>query len=71
MEKRLKNLSTRTDAFLQGLVDEHRCKEEESNTMIDHLLSLQNSQPEYYTNQIIKGLILVSAVSTPSLLFKN
>jgi len=47
------------------------CKEEESNTMIDHLLSLQNSQPEYYTNQIIKGLILVSAVNTPSLLFKN
>ncbi|KAF3964792.1 hypothetical protein CMV_010955 [Castanea mollissima] len=27
--------------------------------MIDHLLSLQESQPEYYTDQIIKGLILV------------
>nr|XP_023905480.1 cytochrome P450 81E8-like [Quercus suber] len=59
LEKRLKNLSKRTDAFLQGLIDEHRRKEEEDNTMIDHMLSLQKSQPEYYTDQIIKGLILV------------
>ncbi|WRX15096.1 Cytochrome P450 - like 10 [Theobroma cacao] len=28
------------------------------NTMIDHLLSLQESQPNYYTDQIIEGLIL-------------
>ncbi|KAK9987350.1 hypothetical protein SO802_032301 [Lithocarpus litseifolius] len=69
VQKRLKNLSMTTDAFLQGLVDEHRRKEEESSTMIDHLLSLHNSQLEYYTDQIIKGLILVSAVSTPSPLF--
>ncbi|KAK7822826.1 cytochrome p450 81e8 [Quercus suber] len=59
LEKRLKNLSKRTDAFLQGLIDEHRRKEEEDNTMIDHMLSLQKSQPEYYTDQIIKGLILI------------
>ncbi|KAI6695171.1 hypothetical protein NL676_022881 [Syzygium grande] len=32
---------------------------ESKNTMLDHLLSLQESQPEYYTDQIIKGLILV------------
>uniref|UniRef100_A0A2N9FSA9 Cytochrome P450 n=1 Tax=Fagus sylvatica TaxID=28930 RepID=A0A2N9FSA9_FAGSY len=59
LEKKLKNLSKRSDAFLQGLIDEHRRKEEEGNTMIDHLLSLQKSQPEYYTDQIIKGLIMV------------
>uniref|UniRef100_A0A2N9HZ26 Cytochrome P450 n=1 Tax=Fagus sylvatica TaxID=28930 RepID=A0A2N9HZ26_FAGSY len=36
-----------------------RSKDEEENTMIDHMLSLQKSQPEYYSDQIIKGLILV------------
>ena len=59
LEKRLMKLANRADAFLQGLIDEKRSKEEKMNTMIDHLLSLQKSQPEYYTDQIIKGLILV------------
>jgi hypothetical protein len=31
--------------------------------MIDQMLSLQKSQPEYYTDQIIKGLIQVSALN--------
>lgn len=71
LEKRLKNLSKRTDAFLQGLIDEHRRKEE-GNTINDHMLSLQKPQPEYYTDQIVKGLILVSAVnSSSSLLSKS
>ncbi|KAK1587079.1 hypothetical protein Q3G72_009297 [Acer saccharum] len=59
---KLVNLSKRIDEFLQGLIDEHRIKKaglESTNTMIDHLLSLQESQPEYYTDQIIKGLIMV------------
>ncbi|CAL9002224.1 unnamed protein product [Prunus brigantina] len=58
-EKKLKTLAKRTDAFLQGLIDEHRRKGKNGTTMIDHLLSLQESQPEYYNDQIIKGLILV------------
>ncbi|GLU13491.1 hypothetical protein SLE2022_301240 [Rubroshorea leprosula] len=61
-EKRITRLSKRTDIFLQGLIDEHRSKTEgpeSTNTMIDHLLSLQEAQPEYYTDQIIKGLVLV------------
>ncbi|KAK2657562.1 hypothetical protein Ddye_010614 [Dipteronia dyeriana] len=56
------SLSKRIDEFLQGLIDEHRNKQaglESTDNMIDHLLSLQESQPEYYTDQIIKGLILV------------
>ena len=53
LEKKLKSLSKRMDEFLQALIDE----EEEGNTMIDHMLSLQKSQPEYYTDQIIKWLI--------------
>jgi isoflavone 2'-hydroxylase len=59
LEKRLMGLAKRTDAFLQGLIDEKKCKED-GNTMIHHLLSLQKSQPDYYTDEIIKGLILVS-----------
>ncbi|XP_028769496.1 cytochrome P450 81E8-like [Neltuma alba] len=59
LEKKLKGLAKRADGFSQGLIDEHRRAKQRANTMIDHLLSLQESQPEYYTDQIIKGLILV------------
>ncbi|CAK8578243.1 unnamed protein product [Lathyrus sativus] len=58
LEKRLKKISSKTDAFLRGLIQEHRNKNQHTNTMIDHLLSLQESQSEYYTDQIIKGLAL-------------
>ncbi|KAL5790976.1 hypothetical protein ACOSQ2_005864 [Xanthoceras sorbifolium] len=60
--KKVISLSKRTDEFLQGLIDEHRSKKvslESTNTMIDHMLSLQESQPEDYADQIIKGLILI------------
>lgn len=59
-------LGERTDRFLQGLVDEGRRKRTEQNsvdTMIDHLLSLQESEPDYYTDQVIKGLMLVSPLA--------
>ncbi|XP_075638819.1 cytochrome P450 81Q32-like [Castanea sativa] len=60
LEKSLTRLAKRTDSFWQALIDEKRSKEDQKgNTMIDHLLSLQKSQPEYYTDQIIKGLIMV------------
>ncbi|XP_027346847.1 isoflavone 2'-hydroxylase [Abrus precatorius] len=61
LKKRLMNISDKTDAFLRALIQEHRNKKQvkqNTNTMIDHLLSLQDSQPEYYTDQIIKGLAL-------------
>ena len=32
------------------------------NSMIDHLLSLQKTEPEYYTDDIIKGLVLVRKI---------
>lgn len=69
-KKRILRFSRTTDAFLQGLIDEHRTKKpgsESTNTMIDHMLALQESQPEYYTDQIIKGLILVSQTLTRSI----
>ena len=71
LEKKLKSLSKRMDEFLQALIDEQRRKEEEGNTMIDHMLSLQKSQPDYYTDQIIKGLILVSALNSASSLIEK
>ncbi|CAH2076248.1 unnamed protein product [Thlaspi arvense] len=54
-ETRVKKLAGRLDEFLQGLVDEKRGAKERGNTMVDHLLSLQESQPDYFTDRIIKG----------------
>ena len=59
-EKLIKNLGNRFDTFLQKLVDEKRAEKEKGETMIDHLLALQDIQPDYYTDVIIKGIILVS-----------
>ncbi|XP_077225036.1 cytochrome P450 81Q32-like [Tasmannia lanceolata] len=65
LQKRGVRLMKKRDAFLQGLVDERRrkrrCKGEEGEskkTMIDILLSLQESEPDYYTDEIIKGVIV-------------
>nr|POE97479.1 cytochrome p450 81e8 [Quercus suber] len=66
LEKKFNSLCKRTDEFLQALIDEQRCKDKEGNTMIDHMLSLQKSQPDYYTDQIIKGLIVVSELNSAS-----
>ncbi|EEF37438.1 cytochrome P450 81Q32 [Ricinus communis] len=60
-EKKMKKLAERTDGFLQKLIDEHRSKKENlesMNTLIDHLLSSQESEPEYYTNEIIKSIMI-------------
>ncbi|EOX91576.1 Cytochrome P450, family 81, subfamily D, polypeptide 5, putative [Theobroma cacao] len=60
--KKVKLVAKNADAFTQGLIDEHRRNKgnlELKNTMISHLLTLQKSQPEYYTDEIIKGLVLV------------
>ena len=61
-EKNLVKITAKVDAFLEGLIDEHRGHNKDANTMIDHLLSFQKSQPEYYTNEIIKGIIVVNMV---------
>ncbi|XP_062076982.1 cytochrome P450 81Q32-like [Humulus lupulus] len=59
-EKKVKRLAKKTDSFFQGLIEEQRSnKDGKRNTIIDHLLSLQESQPEYYTDQIIKGFVLI------------
>ncbi|RDX94895.1 Cytochrome P450 81E8, partial [Mucuna pruriens] len=59
LEKRLKRIGKRTDAFIQRLVDEHRNGKHSADTIIGHLLIQQRSQPEYYTDRMIKGLALI------------
>ncbi|EYU44450.1 hypothetical protein ABFS82_08G054200 [Erythranthe guttata] len=55
LSKKLDALGKRLDDFYQGLLAEHR--RERRNTIIGHLLSLQESDPEFYTDQTIKGFI--------------
>ncbi|KAK4393451.1 cytochrome [Sesamum angolense] len=57
-ENNLARLRERMDSFLQGLIDEHK-RYNGGNSMIDHLISMQESEPEYYTDVIIKGIIMV------------
>ncbi|XP_011078365.1 cytochrome P450 81D11-like [Sesamum indicum] len=56
--KTLMRVTGKMDAFLQGLIDEHK-RDKSRNTMIDRLLSLQESEPECYTDVTIKGIIMV------------
>ncbi|KAJ0085576.1 hypothetical protein Patl1_08873 [Pistacia atlantica] len=50
--------------IFENLIDEHRNKrncsagERRTDTIIDSMLSLQESQPEYYSDEIIKGMIM-------------
>lgn len=66
LEKRFANLMKKLDEFMQELVDDCRRRRtaasgrNSENTMIDHLLALQESEGDYYTDEIIKGIILVS-----------
>ncbi|XP_056164726.1 cytochrome P450 81E8-like [Syzygium oleosum] len=55
------------ERVLTNLIEEHRASSKKGggrsmDTMVDHLLSLQETQPEYYTDEIIKGLTMVMVV---------
>lgn len=57
---KVKDIGERMDRFLQSLIDEIQGKTQSgTTTMVHHLLSLQQAEPQYYTDQIIKGLIQV------------
>lgn len=59
--KRMKRVGKESDMVLQALLEEQRSGDSKTrDNMISHLLSLQELQPQYYTDEIIKGLILVS-----------
>ncbi|KAL0424162.1 UNVERIFIED_CONTAM: cytochrome [Sesamum radiatum] len=62
VEKKLAVHERKTDSFMQGLLDEHR-RGKRQNTMVDHLLSLQETQPDYYTDEIITELIVALIIA--------
>ncbi|XP_060173379.1 cytochrome P450 81Q32-like [Lycium barbarum] len=65
LEDKLKLLTEKRDKFMQDLIEEHKNSrkgssvEQRNNTMIDVLLSLQDSEPEYYTDEVIRGMAIV------------
>lgn len=66
VEKRMMALQVKRDGFMQNLIEENRnsfCNGETKKTIIQVLLELQKTEPEYYTDEIIKGtsLVLLSA----------
>ncbi|KAI7754688.1 hypothetical protein M8C21_005307, partial [Ambrosia artemisiifolia] len=70
LEKKMVVLQRKRDLFMQGLVDQLRKgimeekgnddnnKKIKKNTMIEVLLQLQEADPEYYTDQLIKSFVL-------------
>ncbi|KAM7518875.1 hypothetical protein LguiB_017837 [Lonicera macranthoides] len=59
MEKSMVALHKKYDLFLQRLVDERRSKRGgKTKTLVDTMLSLQESESQNFTDDIIKGMIL-------------
>ncbi|ONK60031.1 uncharacterized protein A4U43_C08F13480 [Asparagus officinalis] len=62
VRKRLRRAEVKKDKILQGLVDEKRRRRREKKgktqkSMLEVLLDLQEEDPEYYTDEIIKAMI--------------
>ncbi|KAJ1410220.1 Cytochrome P450 [Sesbania bispinosa] len=69
LEKRMVNVMKKADRFFDNLLDEHRRNrrgnyqhQERKMTLIDAMLDLQENEPEFYTNETIKGVILVMLI---------
>ncbi|KAF9600233.1 hypothetical protein IFM89_005057, partial [Coptis chinensis] len=69
-EKFVINLQKMRDSFLQEMIDDYRRKnirssttsiaeEMSKTTILDALLSIQEAEPEHYSDEIIKGIILL------------
>ncbi|KAK9053939.1 hypothetical protein SSX86_025014 [Deinandra increscens subsp. villosa] len=64
LEKKLIALQEKRDVFFQGLIEQLRKSKgaevvNGKKTMIELLLSLQESEPEYYTDAMIRSFVLV------------
>lgn len=63
VEKRMMELMKKMDRFFQSLIDKHRRMRsdevgiERKSTLIDIMLSLQQQDPEFYTDETMKGVI--------------
>ncbi|KAI4316656.1 hypothetical protein L6164_024614 [Bauhinia variegata] len=70
VEKRMVKLMNKMDGFVQNLIDDHRRRRskgeifsnQERSTLVETMLSLRENEPEFYTDQNIRGVIL----ATPS-----
>ncbi|KAL7208473.1 hypothetical protein ACSBR1_030257 [Camellia fascicularis] len=64
-QKKMTANAKNMDKFLQKLVDEHRriSVPTKMKTLIHNLLSLQETEPEFYTNEIIYGIIMVLLIA--------
>ncbi|KAM4121630.1 hypothetical protein ACJW30_01G019100 [Castanea mollissima] len=66
VEKKMVGLMKKMDRFLQELVDENGGAGSEvqvKKLMIHNLLKLRETEPEFYTDKIIKGIIMVLLVA--------
>ncbi|KAL5559125.1 hypothetical protein UlMin_035336 [Ulmus minor] len=68
LEKGFTELHRKRDEFMQNLIEEHKRKmesdlgtsiRENNKTLIEVLLRLQQTEPEYYKDEIIRGLMMV------------
>lgn len=65
VEKILSKVQKSRDEYMQVLIDEIRLKKtsssfEKKTSLIETLLSLQESEPEFYTDDVIKSIMVVS-----------
>ncbi|KAD4888578.1 hypothetical protein E3N88_20651 [Mikania micrantha] len=66
LEKKMIVLQEKSDSFIQELIDQIRKlkgnndnnKEKKKNTMIEVLLQLKEDDPQYYTDELIRNLML-------------
>ena len=71
VKKKLVLLQEKRDGFMQNLIEEHRRKRSSScegrdKTMLDVLLSLQETEPECYPDEIIRGIMQVISLDLHS-----
>ncbi|KAL9254910.1 Cytochrome P450 81Q32-like protein [Drosera capensis] len=65
LEEKVMKLRDRRDVLFQGIIDEARSAkgqgggEGTTKTMVEGLLELQRKEPEYFTDDILKGILLV------------
>ncbi|XP_022015533.1 cytochrome P450 81Q32 [Helianthus annuus] len=63
LEKKLAEFRVKRDAFFQELIEQLRKPKSENmktkKTMIEVLLSLQEAEPEYYNDEMIRSFVLV------------
>ena len=60
-------MKEKRDGFMQSLIEEHKrlgSSEGEKKTLIEVMLAKQESEPEYFKDEIIRGIMLVRSNST-------